>query len=130
MMLTISQLAKQANVNVETVRYYQRRGLLTEPEKPPGGHRRYTQDEVSRLKFIRRAQVLGFTLDEITNLLHLDGADCCADTHDLAVAKLALIDEKIAGLTAMRQALAGLVQQCERSVDRIACPIIHALDQG
>jgi len=130
MMLTISRLAKQANVNVETVRYYQRRGLLFEPEKPPGGHRRYSPDDVSRLQFVKRSQVLGFTLDEIANLLHLDGADCCDDTHDLAVAKLALIDEKMASLAAMRQTLAGLVQQCESGVHRSACPIIHALAQG
>ena len=126
-MLTISQVAKACNVNVETVRYYQRRGLLQEPVKPLGGHRRYATDDVGRLQFIKRAQVLGFTLDEIESLLRLDGADCCGDTHELAVRKLTLIDEKLASLTAMRQALSGLVQQCERGVHTVDCPIIQAL---
>ena len=126
-MLTISQVAKAANVNVETVRYYQRRGLLQEPAKPLGGHRRYSTDDIGRLQFIKRAQVLGFTLDEIESLLRLDGADCCGDTHDLAVRKLTLIDEKMASLTAMRQALSGLVQQCESGVHTVDCPIIQAL---
>jgi MerR family mercuric resistance operon transcriptional regulator len=128
-MLTISQVAKGANVNVETVRYYQRRGLLPEPKKPLGGHRRYFEQDVSRLQFIKRAQVLGFTLDEIENLLRLDGADCCADTHDLAVRKLALIDEKMARLAAMRQALSGLVRQCEIGNHGQGCPIIQSLAQ-
>ena len=129
-MLTISQVAKAANVNVETVRYYQRRGLLPEPTKPLGGHRRYSVEDVHRLQFVKRAQVLGFTLDEIENLLHLDDADCCADTHDLAMRKLALIDEKMTSLAAMRQALSGLVQQCESGVHTRDCPIIEALAQG
>jgi MerR family mercuric resistance operon transcriptional regulator len=126
-MLTIGQMAKAAGVNVETVRYYQRRGLLREPEKPLNGQRRYVEEDVSRLQFIRRAQVLGFTLDEIENLLRLEGADCCSDTHELAVYKLALIEAKIADLTNMRRALAGLVQQCERGKLQGDCPIIQSL---
>lgn len=128
-MLTIGQVAKAANVNVETVRYYQRRGLLREPEKPMNGQRRYSDSDVSRLRFIRRAQVLGFTLEEIENLLRLEGADCCGDTHDLALHKLALIDTKIADLTNMRKALTGLVQQCERGKLQGDCPIIQSLVQ-
>lgn len=129
-MLTIGQVAKAADVNVETVRYYQRRGLLREPEKPLNGQRRYEQEDVNRLQFIRRAQVLGFTLEEIKNLLRLDGADCCGDTRDLAVDKLALIDAKIADLTSMRQALTGLVRQCDVGDHRGKCPIIEALVRG
>lgn len=129
-MLTIGQVAKAANVNVETVRYYQRRGLLSEPVKPLGGHRHYAEADVSRLQFIKRAQALGFALDDVESLLGLDGADCCEDTHDLAVRKLALIDEKLAGLTAMRLALGGLVQQCGNGANTLGCPIIHALTQG
>ncbi len=129
-MLTIGQVAKAANVNVETVRYYQRRGLLSEPVKPLGGHRRYAVDDVRCLQFIKRAQALGFALDDVESLLGLDGANCCEDTHDMAVRKLALIDEKLAGLAAMRLALAGLVQQCGSGADSRECPIIQALAQG
>jgi MerR family mercuric resistance operon transcriptional regulator len=129
-MLTIGQVANAAHVNVETVRYYQRRTLLREPEKPLNGQRRYGQGEVNRLRFIRRAQTLGFTLEEIVNLLRLDGADCRGDTHDPAVHKLALIDAKIADLANMRQSLTGLVHQCEAGSQQGKCPIIEALVQG
>lgn len=127
--LTIGQVAQAAGVNVETIRYYQRRGLLCEPDKPLGGHRRYSDTEVSRVRFIKRAQVLGFTLEEIDHLLHLEGADCCANTRALASHKLALIDAKLMDLTAMRKALSGLVKQCDRGNQRGECPIIHALVQ-
>lgn len=129
-MLTIGQVAKAANVNVETIRYYQRRGLLREPEKPLNGQRRYSDEDVDRLCFIKRAQVLGFTLDEIENLLRLEGSDCCQDTHALAVGKLALIDAKIADLANMRKALAGLVTQCEIGNQQGSCPIIQSLLQS
>lgn len=128
-MLTIGQVAKAAGMNVETVRYYQRRGLLREPEKPLNGHRRYGQGDADRLRFIRRAQVLGFTLDEIENLLRLEGADCCHDTHDLAVRKLDLINAKMADLTRMRGALTELVKQCEKGNEQGTCPIIQSLAQ-
>jgi MerR family mercuric resistance operon transcriptional regulator len=129
-MLTIGQVAKAANVNVETVRYYQRRGLLREPEKPMSGQRKYSVDDVHRLSFVKRAQALGFTLEEIGNLLRLEGADCCSDTHNLAVHKLTLIDAKIADLTSMRKALADLVLQCEQGNQQGNCPIIQSLLQG
>ena len=129
-LLSIGQVAKDAEVNVETIRYYQRRGLLTEPPKPLGGHRRYSRQDVNRLRFIKRAQVLGFTLQEIENLLRLDGANCCADTHNLAAHKLELIEAKMADLAAMRAALAGLVQQCEIGDKHGECPIINALLGG
>ena len=76
--LTIGRLAALAGVSVETIRYYQRRGLLAEPRKPLGGHRHYPADVAKRLRFIKRAQTLGFTLEETASLLQLDGADCCA----------------------------------------------------
>ncbi len=127
--LSIGQVAKAANVNVETIRYYQRRGLLAEPAKPLGGHRRYSDQEVSKLRFIKRAQVLGFTLKEIENLLKLDGGNCCSETHDLAVHKLELIEAKMADLAAMRAVLTGLVRQCDIGDKQGECPIIHALLQ-
>lgn len=126
-MLTISQVAKAANVSVETVRYYHRRRILPEPIKPPGGHRRYSQQDVDRLQFIKRAQSLGFSLDEVENLLGLDGTNCCTDTHDLAVRKLALIQEKMVGLAAIQAALSGLVHQCEIGNREGGCPIIQSL---
>ena len=124
--LTIGKLAEQAGVNVETIRYYQRRGLLEEPKKPLGGYRRYPSDTPKRVRFIKRAQVLGFTLDEITSLLRLDAAGACSGTRELAVHKLALIDEKLAELGAMRRGLAGLVAKCGKNQNH-ACPIIKAL---
>jgi MerR family mercuric resistance operon transcriptional regulator len=126
-LLSIGQVAKDAEVSVETIRYYQRRGLLAEPPKPLGGHRRYPSQEVKRLRFIKRAQVLGFTLDEIENLLRLDGANTCADTHSLAAHKLELIKAKMDDLAAMQVVLAGLVHQCEIGDKQAGCPIINAL---
>lgn len=128
-MLTIGQVAKAANVNVETIRYYQRRGLLPEPVKPLGGHRRYSDEDVTRLKFIKRAQVLGFTLEEIENLLRLEEAICCRETHNLAAHKLAVIDDKIADLLKMREVLSGLMNQCEAGNQEGDCPIIQSLVQ-
>ena len=126
-LLSIGQVADAANVNVETIRYYQRRGLLVEPAKPLGGHRRYTSQVVSRLRFIKRAQMLGFTLDEVENLLCLDGANACSETRDVAMRKLALVNTKIADLTAMRDALTALAHQCKIGDHSSSCPIIEAL---
>lgn len=127
--LTIGRVAKLAGVNVETVRYYQRRGLLAEPDKPHMGYRRYPADIVKYIRFIKRAQALGFTLEEITELLRLEKARACAETRDLAAHKMRLIDQKLMGLTAMRKALAGLVQQCDRKQPAKGCPIIQVLEQ-
>lgn len=125
--LTIGKLAKDAGVNVETIRYYQRRGLLDEPAKPLGGHRRYPDDMVKRLRFIKRAQALGFTLTEVGGLLTLDKPGACTETRALAARKLALIQQKMADLAAMQHVLAGLVQQCDAGDGRAACPIIEVL---
>lgn len=127
--LTIGKLAGAVGVNIETIRYYQRRGLLDEPPKPLGGHRRYAPEQVRRLRFIKRAQALGFTLDEIAALLTLDAACACADTRTLAIRKLSLIERKIADLAAMRQALGNLVQQCDAGGGHAACPIIDVLER-
>ncbi len=99
-----------ASVNVETIRYYQRRGLLSEPDKPLNGHRRYPAELVKRVRFIKRAQVLGFTLEEIAGLLQLDLTHACAETRDLAARKLQIIEQKLADLTVMRKALAKLMR--------------------
>lgn len=125
--LTIGKLADAAGVNIETIRYYQRRGLLDEPPKPLGGHRRYAPEQAKRVRFIKRAQALGFTLDEVGALLTLDAACACGETRALAVRKLGLIEQKMADLAAMRQALGGLVQQCDAGDGGANCPIIDVL---
>ena len=129
--MTIGRLADSAGVNVETIRYYQRRGLLAEPARPVNGQRRYPALLVKRVCFIKRAQVLGFTLDEIVGLLDLDldldAARACVDTRELAARKLQLIESKLADLTAMRKALTSLMRQCDSVGSAGACPIIHAL---
>ena len=127
--LTIGRVAKLAGVNVETIRYYQRRRLIAEPDKPHMGYRRYSADIVKRIRFIKRAQALGFTLEEIAELLRLEEARACAETRALAAHKMELIDRKLMGLGAMRKALAGLVQQCDRKQPTKGCPIIQVLEQ-
>jgi MerR family transcriptional regulator, mercuric resistance operon regulatory protein len=125
--LTIGRLADEAGVNVETIRYYQRRGLMPEPDKPINGHRRYAAGAVRRVHFIKRAQVLGFTLEEIGSLLELDQAHACAETRELAAHKLDVIDNKLADLKSMRKALIALLRQCDAGTAKGTCPIIDAL---
>lgn len=127
--LTIGKLADAAGVNIETIRYYQRRGLLDEPTKPLGGHRRYPAGEAKRVHFIKRAQALGFTLDEVGMLLTLDSACSCSDTRALAARKQGLIERKMADLTAMYQALGDLIQQCDAGGSTRPCPIIDVLER-
>ena len=124
---TISGLAHAAGVGVETVRYYQRRGLLPEPARPPGEVRRYGEVDVKRLRFIRSAQAAGFTLAEIKELLDLDASDDRARARELARARVAAIDEKIAELREARDALAGLATACAKKRGG-PCPILKAFD--
>ncbi|MCB1960964.1 MAG: MerR family DNA-binding protein [Rhodocyclaceae bacterium] len=123
--MTISQLARAAGVGVETVRYYQRRQLIATPATP-GGIRRYSDAALSRLRFIRRAQELGFSLDEIADLLGLDEHADRATARTIAREKLGQIETRIAHLEAMRAALRDLVSCCEHSADALPCPILHA----
>ncbi len=125
--LTIGSLADEAGVNVETIRYYQRRGLMPEPDKPTHGYRRYDATTVKRVRFIKRAQALGFTLEEIGGLLELDEAHACAETRELASHKLEAIETKLADLAAMRKALMTLLRQCDAGAMKGNCPIIHTL---
>jgi MerR family mercuric resistance operon transcriptional regulator len=126
---TIGGLAKAAGVGVETVRYYQRRGLLPEPPRPNGEVRRYGPEDLRRLKFIRSAQAAGFTLAEIGELLDLDASDDRRRAHQLASARVAALDEKIAELREAREALAGLATACAGK-GRGACPILTAFEPG
>lgn len=125
--LTIGPLAQAAGVNVETIRYYQRRGLLDEPEKPLGGYRRYAGSAAGRVSFIKRAQQLGFTLEEVKGLLKLEDGQSCRETRLLAEHKLALIEARIADLTRMRRLLKGLIAKCEEGKRPRSCPIIATL---
>lgn len=124
---SIGKLAQAAHVNVETIRYYQRRGLLEEPIKPPGGQRRYSAEAVRRVRFIKRAQALGFTLDEVGMLLTLDRARACAPTRALAAHKQALLERKIIDLTALHAALGKLIRECDTRRGATVCPIIETL---
>ena len=125
--LSIGSVAKAAGVNVETIRYYQRRGLLEEPSKPLAGHRRYAPSVAARVRFIKRAQQLGFTLEEVTSLLQLEDGQSCRETRLLAEHKLTLIEERIAGLTRMRRMLRGLIAECAAGQRPRSCPIIATL---
>ena len=124
---TIGGLARAAGVGVETVRYYQRRGLLPEPARPPGEVRRYGDKDLKRLRFIRSAQAAGFTLNEIKELLDLDSSDDRARARELAGARVAAINEKIAELKEARDALAGLASACAKKRGG-PCPILSAFD--
>src|SRR5258708_11425165 len=127
--LTIGILAKQSGVNVETIRYYQRRHLLHEPSKPTCGYRHYSSETVKRVRLIKRAQTLGFTLEEISGLLRLDERRACLETREIAAQKLILIDEKISDLSRIKRALSRLVRACDASSAGELCPIIHLLIQ-
>ncbi len=125
--LTIGKLAQASEVNVETIRYYHRKGLLGLPSKPQGGQRTYSDEHVKRVRFIRRAQALGFTLAEIATLLAPDAGVLCSDTRNLVLLKITMIDRKIAELTARRRVLDDLVRQCGAELAGSDCPVIEEL---
>ena len=125
--LTIGVVAAQARVNVETIRYYQRRGLLSIPAMLAGGVRRYSDDTVQRVRFIKRAQQLGFTLEEVADLLELNDGKHCAETRVVAERKFSELEGKITDLKAMRDSLAGLIKACGKPDAKVHCPIIEAL---
>lgn len=125
--LTIGAVAKAAEVGVETIRYYQRRGLLREPERPPGQVRRYGPADVQRLQFIKAAQRLGFSLDDVANLLQLEDGTECAQARLLAARKLELVRERLDSLRRIEAALSSLVASCEMHQGDITCPLIVAL---
>jgi MerR family transcriptional regulator, mercuric resistance operon regulatory protein len=126
--MTISGLAKAVGVGVETVRYYQRRGLLAVPTAI-GAVRHYSAEDLRRLRFIRRAQGAGFTLEEITELLALDRTEDRTRIHAMAAERIAALDAKIHELEASRTALERLRATCASGKGG-ACPIIEAFDPG
>jgi MerR family mercuric resistance operon transcriptional regulator len=127
---TIGTLARQVGVNVETVRYYQRRGLIGEPRRPPGGIRRYGETHAERLRFIRQAQELGFSLEEVKELLALEDGQHCREAERLGAIKLAAVRERLGQLRRVERALAALVGQCHSNAGRVRCPLIAALGAG
>jgi MerR family mercuric resistance operon transcriptional regulator len=126
MAYTIGALAKAADVHVETVRYYQRRGLLEVPFAN-GGIRRYSDAVVERLRFIKRAQSTGFTLAEIENLLALRASKSCADTRALAAHKLAVVEDRLRDLRRLRDELKTWVALCDRNPVHAPCPAFRQL---
>lgn len=125
--LTIGGVAKAAGVNVETIRYYQRLKLLEEPAKPLGGVRRYAAAAAARVRFIKRAQELGFSLAEIQRLLRLEDPQSCGEARALAAEKLALVESRAADLERLRGVLTDLIGRCDLRRGKVACPIIESL---
>ena len=130
--LTIGQLAQRAGVGVETVRFYEREGLISEPPRRPSGYRDYPLESVARIVFIRRAKELGFTLKEINELLQLRVRPrrSCAQVKQSADTKIAAIDGKIAALRKMRRALKDLTKACEERTPTTECPILASLGKS
>ncbi|WP_394752896.1 MerR family transcriptional regulator [Crenothrix sp.] len=125
---TINIIAKKAGIGLETIRYYQRIGLIEKPEKPLSGYRVYGEDTVARLLFIQRAKELGFSLTEISNLLALDDGSCL-ETKELAIHKLDIIKSKLQDLQAIASTLEKLIQSCESNSVPHGCPIITAISK-
>jgi len=128
-MLTIAALARDASVNVETIRFYQRRGLLPQPLKPLGSIRRYGNEDVARVLFIKSAQRIGFTLDEVAQLLRLDDGTHCREAKEIAEQKLGEIRSRLADLERMEAILNGLVKRCSVSQGKVTCPLIESLQR-
>lgn len=130
MALTTGQIAKEAGVDKETVRYYERRGLIGPFRRSAGGYRQYPHDTVRRIRFIKRAQEVGFSLKEIRSLLEIrvSVASTCADVRKEASAKVDDIRSKIRRLSAMEEILVELMRRCETSEPTSECPILNALE--
>ena len=127
--MKIGALAEQSGVHVETIRYYQKLGLMPQPARVNGTVRRYGKEEADRLRFIKRAQGLGFSLDEVKLLLKLSAGEHCAETRVLAERKRELVSKKIADLRAIQSALNGLIGACCNGRRGQGCPIIASLSQ-
>ena len=123
--MTIGQLARAAGAHVETIRYYQRCGLMAVPPRNAGRVRRYPEDAVGRLRFIRRAQEVGFSLAEVQQLLHLDRNPGCRGARSMASQKLASVEQRIGDLRRMRTSLKNLIVQCDAGAGQ-SCPIIES----
>lgn len=127
--MTIGQVARFAGVNLQTVRFYQRRGLIEQPPKPPFDYRRYDSEAVDRIRFIKRAQKLGFRLAEIGELLEL-GDGHCDDVRQAAESQRARVASRIADLHAMRDTLDALIDRCRHERHPGHCPLIETLSRN
>ncbi len=127
---TIGALAETAGVNVETIRFYQRKGLMPKPEKPYGSIRRYGAAELARVRFIKSAQRLGFSLEEIGELLKLEDGARCSEARQLAEQKLVDVRQKLSDLQRIESVLAGLVARCSAVRGRVNCPLIASLQEA
>ncbi len=125
--LTIGAFAKAARVNVESIRFYQRKGLLTEPDRPLGGIRHYGEADVARVKFVKSAQRLGFSLDEVGHLLRLEDGTRCRDAAEIATRRLADVRTRLIDLARMEAVLSQLLVKCEARRGNVSCPLIDAL---
>ncbi len=132
MSLTISRVASEAGVNVQTLRYYERRGILEEPARTPGGYRQYDPEAITRIRFIKRAQDLGFTLEEVQELLNLrvEHGEACSTVEGKARAKLTHVEQKLRELRRMRTVLKDLIGACERREPTADCPILQTLERN
>lgn len=124
-----AEVAQRAGVNAQTLRYYERRGLLPAPGRSAAGYRRYGPEAIRIVRFVKQAQRLGFSLADIEVLLGLaaGGPDSCDAARDLAASKITELEEKIAQLTAMRDSLRTLITTCDRPRDNRDCPLLHVL---
>jgi Hg(II)-responsive transcriptional regulator len=129
--LSIGQVARRAGVGVETIRFYEREGLLEEPPRRASGYRQYSEQAVRRIHFIKRAKLLGFSLKEITELLMLrvDGQTSCEEVKQHTEAKIAEVERKLVELQRMRQALLQVHSLCVGQGPTGSCPMLEALDQ-
>lgn len=127
---TIGALARAARVNVETIRFYQRKGLMSEPDRRHGSIRRYGDGDLARVRFIKSAQRIGFSLDEVSELLALDDGTHCAEARDLAEQKLRDVRERLRELQRIEAALDGLVDKCCASKQQVKCPLITSLQEN
>ena len=125
--LTIGAFAKAAGINVESIRFYQRKGLLPEPERPVGSIRRYGPADVARVRFVKSAQRLGFNLDEVGQLLKLEDGTHCSEAAELAALQLTDVRAKLAHLTRIEAVLSQLVNECQAQRHNVSCPLIDSL---
>ena len=126
--MTIGRLAKVLGVNVETIRYYQRRGLIEEPLRPMTGYRKYPAHTIARMNFIRRAQQLGFSLADVEKLIQLEHGRNCREVRLIAEGKYTVLERQIAELERMRRNLQKLIDACKSNRSRKTCPIITLLE--
>ncbi len=128
--LTIGQLAKESNVHVETIRYYERRGLISKPPRSVSNYRMYSSENLRRLKFIKHAQGLGFSLKEIKEILSLRAIPRarCADVQKYTTRKIEELQERIHSLTRMRRSLEKLLRECSGDLPATECPILESME--